>query len=91
VRRGLLKFGVSGSAGMTLTRLDTRAAVNCIFQPNRVVADPRLGELLPAVIHGSASAEEIRLFGELWQYRVKRILIDHGDDPALVDTRLYQA
>jgi len=91
VRRGLLKFGVSGSAGMTLTRLDTRAAVNCTFRPNLVLANPRLGELLPGVVQGTATAMEIRLFGELWQDRVKRILIDHGDDPALVDTRLYQA
>ena len=91
VRRGLLKFGVSGSAGMSFTRLDTKVAVNCIFQPGAVLPSPRLGELLPAVIHGTASAAEIRLFGELWQDRVERILIDHGNDPALVDTRLYQA
>ena len=25
-----------------------------------------------------------REFGRLWQERVKRILIDHADDPALV-------
>jgi len=91
VRRGLLKFGLAGSAGMTLTRLDTNASVNCTFRPNLVLADPRLGELLPGVVHGTATAMEMRLFVELWQDRVKRILIDHGDDPALVDTRIYQA
>jgi len=91
VRRGLLQFGVSGSVGMSLARLDTRAAVNCVFQPGQVLANPRLGDLLPGVVHGTATPEETRLFGELWQDRVKRILIDHGDDPALVDTRLYQA
>ena len=91
IRRGLLQFGVGSGAGMTLTRVDTKAAVNCIFRPNFVVADPRLGDLLPDVIHGSASAAEIRLFGQLWQDRVRRILIDHGDDPAVIETRLYQA
>jgi hypothetical protein len=90
-RRGLLKFGVAGIAGMTLMRLDTNAAVDCVFRPNSVPADPRLGALLPAVVHDTADAAETRLFGELWQDRVKRILLDHGDDPALVDIRPIQA
>jgi len=90
VRRGLLKFGVSGSVGMTFTRLDTNATVNGNFRPNLISADPRLGELLPAVVHGTASPTEKKLFGELWQDRVKRILIDHGDDPAVVELRMLQ-
>ncbi|MBL8429175.1 MAG: hypothetical protein JNJ95_04690 [Dechloromonas sp.] len=90
VRRGLLRFGVSGSVGMTFTRLDTHAAVNGNFRANLIAADPRLGELLPAVVHGMASSAENTLFGELWQDRVKRILIDHGDDPAVVELRRIQ-
>ncbi|UCV19505.1 hypothetical protein [Ferribacterium limneticum] len=90
VRRGLLKFGVAGSVGMTFTRLDTNATVNGNFRPNLISADPRLGELLPAVVHGSATPAEKRLFGELWQDRVKRILIDHGDDPAVVELHMLQ-
>ena len=89
-RRGLLHVGVSGSVGMTFTRLDTHAAVNGHFRPNLIAADPRLGELLPAVVHGLASTAEKKLFGELWQDRVKRILIDHGDDPAVVEFRMLQ-
>ena len=91
VRRGLLRFGVSGNVGLTFTRLDTNATVNGNFRPNSIAADPRLGELLPAVVHGSSSPAEKKLFGELWQDRVKRILIDHGDDPAVVELRLLQA
>jgi hypothetical protein len=90
VRRGLLKFGVSGNVGMTFTRLDTNATVNGNFRPNLISADPRLGELLPAVVHGSATPAEKQLFGELWQDRVKRILIDHGDDPAVVELHMLQ-
>ncbi|PKO48828.1 MAG: hypothetical protein CVU31_03620 [Betaproteobacteria bacterium HGW-Betaproteobacteria-4] len=90
VRRGLLRFGVSGSVGMTFTRLDTNATVNGNFRPNLISADPRLGELLPAVVHGTATPAEKKLFGELWQDRVKRILIDHGDDPAVVELRVLQ-
>lgn len=83
-RRGLLRFGVAGVAGMTFTRLDTHAAVDCVFRPNSVPADPRLGQLLPAVVQGMATPAEARLFGELWQARVQRILVDHGDDPAVL-------
>ncbi|MFZ2971111.1 MAG: hypothetical protein WA049_00615 [Ferribacterium limneticum] len=90
VRRGLLKFGVAGNVGMRFTRLDTNATVNGNFRPNLISADPRLGELLPAVVHGSATPAEKRLFGELWQDRVKRILIDHGDDPAVVELHMLQ-
>ncbi|PKO38536.1 MAG: hypothetical protein CVU33_08265 [Betaproteobacteria bacterium HGW-Betaproteobacteria-6] len=90
VRRGLLQFGVAGKVGMTFTRLDTHATVNGIFRPNSIAPDPRLGELLPAVVQGSATPAEKQLFGELWQDRVKRILIDHGNDPAVVELRQLQ-
>ena len=90
VRRGLLTFGLSGGSGMTFTRLDTKAAVSAAFWPNLVLPDQHLGSLLPLVVQGSADQAEKKRFGELWQDRVKRILIDHGDDPALVTLRLIQ-
>ena len=86
-RRGLLKFGYSGIAGIAFRRLDTNATVDCFFRPNSVPADPRLGELLPTVIQGSANAAQTKLFGELWQDRVRRLLLDHVDDPAVVELR----
>ena len=90
-RRGLLGFGVAGIAGLAFTRRDTGASVDCVLRLNCVPADPRLGDLMPAVVQGYADAASRRLFGELWQDRVKRILVDHGDDPALVDIRRFQA
>jgi hypothetical protein len=90
-RRGRLEFGVSGVAGLAFRRLDTNATVDCIFRPNSVAADPRLGELLPAVINGSADAAACRLFGELWQDRVERLLLGHADDPAVIEIRRSQA
>jgi len=56
-----------------------------------VAGDPRLGHLLPDVIMGTASAEEAALFRTLWQDRVRRILVDHGDDPELVEIRPVRA
>jgi len=84
-RRGLLRFGAAEVAGMRFRRLDTGAAVDCIFRPQLVPADPMLGELLPGIVNGTANAAETRRFGQLWQDRVQRLLIDHGDDPAIVE------
>lgn len=75
-RRQLLRFGVSGVAGFRFTRLDTKAAVDCVLHLNYVAADPRLGQLLPAVVHGQASPADASLFRELWQQRVETILLD---------------
>lgn len=85
VRRGLLRFGAAEVAGMRFRRLDTGAAVDCVFRPQLVPADPMLGELLPGIVNGTANAAETRRFGQLWQDRVQRLLIDHGDDPAIVE------
>lgn len=86
-RRHLLAFGISGVTGIRLTRNDTAARVDCLVHLHEVPADPRLGALLPAVVLGSANTEESSLFRQLWQDRVRRILIDHGDDPDVVSIR----
>ncbi len=86
-RRNLLQFGVTGSGVMAFTRLDTNAAVDCTLRLEMVPADPRLGRLLGAVLNGTANAADTRQFGNLWQERVARILIDHGEDHELVALR----
>jgi hypothetical protein len=86
-RRNLLQFGVDGISGMAFIRRDTNAAVDCTLRLETVPADPRLASLLGAILQGTADAGNIRLFGELWQDRVRRILIDHADDPDIVQLR----
>ena len=86
-RRNLLQFGVDGVSGMAFTRLDTNVAVDCTLRLETVPADPRLASLLGAILQGTADAGNTRLFGELWQDRVRRILIDHADDPDIVQLR----
>lgn len=79
-RRNLLTFGVQGVAGIRLTRRDTGATVDCVVRLHKIAGDPRLGELMPNVILGTASAAESKLFRELWQDRVRRILTDERGD-----------
>lgn len=84
VRRRLLTFGVNSVAGLSFTRRDTNATVDCQISLNLVSADPRIGQLLGALLHGTADAASAQLFATLWQDRVKRILLDHANDPNLV-------
>ncbi|MCM8594842.1 hypothetical protein [Accumulibacter sp.] len=83
-RRNLLFFGVSLPGQMRVTRTDTHAAVDVSVRLDRVASDPRMPALLPACLHGTATAEELALFRSLWQARVERLLIDHADDPDVI-------
>jgi hypothetical protein len=40
--------------------------------------------LLRKLLEGVARPEEAREFAMLWQDRVRRILIEHADDPELI-------
>lgn len=83
-RRNLLLFGIGNAVEMKFTRMDTGSAVSMSYHPEIVTPPQGLPELMQKLLAGEASAEERVEFGQLWQMRVKRILIDHFDDPALV-------
>ena len=69
---------------MRFERRDTGSAVSTSYHPEIVPPDPAMKELMQATLMGTASPEEQNEFARLWQERVKRILIDHIDDPRLV-------
>lgn len=83
-RRQRLFFGAAIGGELRLQRLDTGAAVDVSYRPERVPADAALPGLMPKVLAGAASAAERAEFRRLWQERVRRILIEHADDEALV-------
>lgn len=76
-RHSLLFFEVPMELDIRLTRVDSGKSVEARYNPNVVQPSQRLQELMPKVFAGSASQEEIKEFGELWQERVKQILIDN--------------
>lgn len=82
-RKDLLQFEAAGVDGIRFTRLDGHGSVVVALDLSPVAGDPRMGELLPLVLQGIASAEQALQFGALWQDRVRRILVDHHDDPRL--------
>lgn len=86
-RRDLLHFEVAGVEEIRFRRRDTGEVVDISLDLSPVAGDPRMGALLPSLLAGKGSAEEARLFGQLWQDRVRRILIDHHDDERLTPLR----
>jgi len=83
-RRDLLRFGVDIPAELRLTRLDTGASVLLDYHPEAVPPAAELPPLMARVVGGVADPGEMAEFARLWQDRVRRILLEHADDPALV-------
>lgn len=83
-RRSLLSFGLAELAGPRLSRIDTGAAVSVSVRAERVPGDPRMRGLLQQCMAGTATPEDEAQFGALWQDRVRRLLVEHGDDPQVV-------
>lgn len=83
-RRDLLAFEAEVPGEIRFTRLDSGAAVTATLQLGHVPADPRMGGLLQRILSGEGDAAMLEEFAALWQERVRRILIEHFDDPRLV-------
>lgn len=83
VRRDLLAFGAAVPLDVRFTRVDNGMRVDAATRLQRVPSDPALPGLLQRCLSGEAAPEEAQRFGALWQEQVRRILLDHGDDPAV--------
>lgn len=83
-RRDLLAFGMEVPGQVRITRTDTGASVTALARAELVGGDPRMRQLLPACAVGSATPEQVALFGSLWQDRVRRLLLEHADDPEVI-------
>lgn len=80
-RRNKLLFESDLQTEVRFTRLDTMQTVSVSVNLQGVPSSPRTSELLPACLNGAASREEQSEFRQLWQMRVKAILLDYADDP----------
>lgn len=83
-RRNLLFFSAPIGGEMQFERKDNGASVIAAYRPEQVPSDPAMKELMPLVMAGAASPAEYTEFARLWQERVRRILVEHVDNPALV-------
>ena len=80
IRHGLMNFNEQITSSARFERIDTGKKVDVFYNHQIVPANPKMQELMPKVISEMANNEEKKLFGELWQERVKQILIDFKDN-----------
>ncbi|MDP1526435.1 MAG: hypothetical protein Q8M20_11540 [Rhodocyclaceae bacterium] len=84
-RRDKLFFRQSLPHGtLRFTRLDNDATVEVAADLLRAPGDPRLGELMSLCLATQASVAQQAEFRTLWQDRVRRLLLEHADDPATI-------
>lgn len=84
-RNGLLRFGVPMAGEIRFTRLDTGERVELVHRPQAVQRSAAISTLLRDAMAPTATAAATRAFAQSWQEWVRAILIDHADDPALIE------
>lgn len=89
VRSNLLHYAQGDVAGVRFKRNDTGAEVEIGIDTSAVAGDPMMRPLMQLAMSGQADAVQRREFGRLWQDRVRRLLIDHVDDPEVVKVRAF--
>lgn len=80
-RRRLLIFGAAIEGDMAFRRRDNGAGVQAFLNAGVVPADPEADDLLRRQLAGQAREDEGARFRELWQGRIRRLLVDHADNP----------
>ncbi len=60
---------------VTLRRIDKDISVSLSYNPSVITGDKRINLLMGKTLQGKASDQERKLFKELWQKRVKEILL----------------
>jgi hypothetical protein len=89
-RAGLIRFSPELPLSLRFTRIDNGAAVDAAANLSLVPSDPVLEPLLARCVQGQGSASELRLLGQLWQGRVRTLLLDFADDAGVFDVRLVE-
>lgn len=82
-RQNTMHFGCAVEGDVQFERIDNGATVAITPNLQCVRAERECDRLLKRILNGEASAAETRDFGILWQERVRRMLVEHADDPEL--------
>ena len=85
VRQSLLSYAaVRGASAVQFHRRDNGNAVSVELDLSRIPPAPQLRELMGAALDPAATAAQRTAFGQAWQDRVRRLLLDHADDPEVL-------
>jgi len=83
VRHSLLEYNSDIKGLVKFTRIDNNEFVEVNYNPI-VPPKPEMQMLMQKSFSGQATENEKKQFGELWQERVKELLIDNFDNPEVV-------
>lgn len=72
------------TCSMTFQRIDNGKKTEVTYCVESVPANERMDKLMPLAISGKASADELKEFGNLWQERVKTILLSPPEGTFIV-------
>ncbi|TDR85367.1 hypothetical protein [Enterovirga rhinocerotis] len=83
-RRGLLTFGAPIEGFVAFRRRDTGKGVVLDINTESVPHAPGIASLMQRAVSGTADPSESATFSRLWQDRVRRMLLEHADDPKFI-------
>ena len=83
-RKDLLAFDAGIDGTLALRRRDTGKGIVVDINTDHVPHDKAMSQLMPKAVGGTATPAEQAEFARLWQDRVRRMLIEHADDPKLI-------
>jgi hypothetical protein len=83
-RQGLLQMGVTMRGSARFTRLDSGQSVELLLRPQQVPQPAGLARLMQAALLPQADAPTRQAFGAAWQDWVRRLLLEHAEDPDLL-------
>ena len=89
-RRNLMTFDKDhtpdpiATCSITFQRIDNGKKIEVMYCVEHVPGSERMDKLTPLVLSGKASEDESKEFGNLWQERVKTILLNPPEDTFIV-------
>jgi hypothetical protein len=72
-RHSLMDFNADINSSARFTRVDNSKSIDVIYDPSSIPADQQMMPLMQKMQSGAATAEDMKMFGQLWQDRVERI------------------
>ncbi|MGQ3053305.1 MAG: hypothetical protein ACT6S0_16130 [Roseateles sp.] len=82
-RAGLIRNKPELLLALRFTRLDTHAAVDVGVDTSTLPGQPELDGLIALLSSGKATPQQEQTFSELWQARVRTLLLERGRDASV--------
>lgn len=83
-----LKFNAPINTEVRFTRLDNGKQASVSTNLSGIPMNPKVRELMPLCLSGQGTEADLKKFGAAWQQRVETLLLDHAEDPEVIQVTL---